>query len=109
MHINSPKTGTGDVIISVQALNPLPVVDPDKQTEQLINNLIDTILHKMENGEDTVKEEENIDLMVYKLYHLTYEEARIVDPKFLLLGMSMKKLILSPIFTSMSSRLLKIA
>ncbi|MDY6915451.1 MAG: hypothetical protein SVM86_03945 [Candidatus Cloacimonadota bacterium] len=37
------------------------------------------ILEKKRNGENTTGFENQIDLMVYKLYELTYEEAKIVD------------------------------
>ncbi|RLD58729.1 MAG: hypothetical protein DRJ01_12185, partial [Bacteroidetes bacterium] len=32
-------------------------------------------------GEDTKELEDKIDIMVYKLYELTYEEVKIVDPE----------------------------
>ena len=33
-------------------------------------------------GKNTQHLEDKIDLMVYKLYELTYDEVRIVDPEF---------------------------
>ncbi len=41
----------------------------------------DTIIAKKERGEDTSKEEFQIDLIVYKLYNLTYDEIKIIDPE----------------------------
>jgi hypothetical protein len=81
LRLNSPKTGTGDVIISVQALNPLYVHKPSSNTEELFTVIVDRILTKKEAGEDTTSEEQQIDLMVYKLYDLTYDEVLIVDPQ----------------------------
>jgi len=40
------------------------------------------IIAKKERGEDTTAEEQQIDLMVYNLYELTYDEVKIVDPEF---------------------------
>jgi len=40
------------------------------------------IIAKKENDEDTTAEEREIDVMVYKLYELTYDEVKIVDPEF---------------------------
>lgn len=80
--INSPKTGTGDVIISVQALNPLLVHIPNNKTAKPFETLADKIISKKEAGKDTTTEEQKIDLMVYKLYELTFEEVKIVDPEF---------------------------
>ncbi len=75
----SPKTGTGDQIISVQAIEPLPVVYPNSDIEKLVCTIFDQILIDKKAGKDTQKLEDKIDLMVYKLYELTYEEAKIVD------------------------------
>lgn len=58
---------------------PIKNVEPIKQTPFII--LVDKILEaKKENPEaDTSKWEKQIDLMVYHLYNLTYEEAKIID------------------------------
>ena len=81
---NSPKTGTGDVIISVQALNPhkIPPITPSNQGIVLqIEGLVDQILStKKQNPQaDTNQLEKQIDQLVYKLYGLTPEEIRIVE------------------------------
>lgn len=80
--INSPKTGTGDVIISVQALTPLLVHLTDEKIAKSFETLVDKIISKKEAGEDTTAEERETDLMVYKLYNLTYEEVKIIEPEF---------------------------
>ena len=77
----APKTGTGEPIISVQAINPLYVHYPDKPTKKLIVGKVKTILTQKKSLEPTETEETQIDLMVYKLYELTYDEALIVDPE----------------------------
>jgi len=46
--------------------------------------LVDKIIAKKETGEDTTAEEQEIDIMVYKLYDLTYDEVKIVEPEFVL-------------------------
>jgi len=45
---------------------------------------VDKIITKKEAGEDTNTEEQKIDIMVYKLYELTYEEVKIVESGFAL-------------------------
>jgi len=67
---NSPKTGTGDAIISVQALESLFVRKPSQKKKQLFEILVDCILFAKENA---MKPEANtfesvIDGMVYDLY-----------------------------------------
>ncbi len=80
----APKTGTGDVIVSVQALDPLPV--PSKTSENVlvidrIEKLVDEILIlKKENANSDISfYEKQIDQLVYKLYDLTPEEIAIVE------------------------------
>ena len=80
--INSPKTGTGDVIISVQALTPLLVHLPNDKGVKSFEAIVDKIISKKQSGEDTKELEDRIDLMVYKLYNLTYEEVKIIEPEF---------------------------
>lgn len=57
---------------------PIPKISPEAQ--QPFIELVDKILAKKENNEDTTAEEQEIDIMVYKLYNLTYEEVKIIDP-----------------------------
>lgn len=74
----SPQTGTGDQIISVQALEPLLVPYPDDATEAVFNKLVDYILFirkekepifESQSNEDlSSRFEEIVDMMVYELY-----------------------------------------
>jgi type II restriction/modification system DNA methylase subunit YeeA len=75
----APKTGVGDLIISVQALEPIsvPILSPEAQ--QPFIDLVDTILEKKQKGENTQTEETQIDQLVYQLYDLTPEEIALVE------------------------------
>jgi hypothetical protein len=77
----SPKTGTGDLIISVQALNPLRVPQPTEKQEEEICSILDKIIEakKQNSSADTSVLEREIDLMVYALYGLAEEEIKIVE------------------------------
>jgi hypothetical protein len=44
--------------------------------------LVEKILAGKERGEDTTGLEREIDEMVYRLYGLSYEEVKVVDPEF---------------------------
>ena len=46
--------------------------------------LVDNILLYKTQGKDTTALEQQIDNLVYKLYELTYEEVKIIDPEFAL-------------------------
>jgi len=77
----SPKTGTGDLIISVQALNPLRVPMPNENQETEICDVMDKIIEiKLQDSTaDTTYLESEIDQLVYQLYGLTEEEIKIVE------------------------------
>jgi len=76
----SPKTGTGDLIISVQALNPLRVPIPTEKQESEVCSLLDKIIEaKTHTSADTTYYEDQIDQLVYQLYDLTEEEIKIVE------------------------------
>lgn len=78
----APRTGMGDLIISVQALEPLLVYYPNAETENRFVAIVDQILTLKSEGKDTAGLEQQIDNMVYKLYELTYEEVNVIDPEF---------------------------
>lgn len=79
---SAPKTGMGDLIISVQALEPLLVYYPTNKEQKQIEKLVDEILKKKKATQDTSSLEKEIDVLVYKLYELTYDEVKIVDKDF---------------------------
>lgn len=47
--------------------------------QKTFEDLVDIIIAKKEQGEDSTVEERTIDKMVYKLYSLTDEEIKIVE------------------------------
>lgn len=78
----APRTGMGDLIISVQALEPLLVYYPTDKEQKRIEKLVDDILKKKKSNKDTTELEKEIDVLVYKFYELTYEEVKIIDSEF---------------------------
>ena len=78
----APKTGMGDLIISVQALEPLLVHYPTEKEQTQIEKLVDEILIKKQQNQDTTELEKEIDVRVYKLYELTYAEVKVIDKDF---------------------------
>jgi type II restriction/modification system DNA methylase subunit YeeA len=81
---NSPKTGTGDVIISVQALEPHrvpPITSENQPLVAQIEALVDQILARKRGNPnaDTRDLEQAIDDIVYRLYDLTPDEIRLVE------------------------------
>jgi len=62
----------------------LPIPQIPTEAQKPFEILVDKIIAKKERGEETTAEEQQIDIMVYKLYELTYDEVKIVEPEFAL-------------------------
>jgi hypothetical protein len=77
---SSPRTGVGDMIISVQALEPLLVIKPDPATEDIFISYFDRILSlKQTNPDADISAlEAEVDARVFRLYELTAEEVEVV-------------------------------
>lgn len=74
-------------------LSEIPIKKADKTTQDKFVSVVDKILDITQSGDylenkekqDAVKEyEKQIDIMVYKLYDLTYEEVKSIDKDFIL-------------------------
>ena len=64
---------------------PVPKVIPQKMEEAIVRIVDNILMLKRTNPQaDTSELENQIDLMVYKLYGLTYDEVLIVDPETLI-------------------------
>lgn len=80
----APKTGTGDLIVSVQALEPLlvpPITKTNRHLVTQIENQVDKIINaKHTNPEANISaHEKKINKLVYDLYDLTEDEITIVE------------------------------
>ena len=75
----APKTGTGDLIISVQSLLPLQIPIPTVEQELRMTALVDMIISQKQKGEDSKDNEALIDKMVFELYHITDEEQELIS------------------------------
>jgi hypothetical protein len=85
----SPQTGTGDQIISVQALEPLLVPYPSIEIEEIFNVIVDYILFIKKSSESILNSisheilsstfEEVIDYMVYELYFEKHMKENKID------------------------------
>ncbi len=59
---------------------PIKIVSENKMLS--FENSVNQILAQKAEGKDTLLLEQAIDNKVYKLYALTYEEVKIIDPLF---------------------------
>ena len=71
---DSPKTGTGDLLVSVQAINPIIVPIPEEIFEDRINHLIDQLLQ----NSDT-KIEGLINSSFYDLFNFSLDEIELIE------------------------------
>lgn len=70
---DSPKTGTGDLLVSVQAIEPVRV-PYNKDIEVSLNNFLQM---QVDNYSEDI--EKKIDDLVYSLYNLTEEEINYIS------------------------------
>lgn len=64
-------------------LKRLPLKFPmDDSAEQNLISLITVIEQKKKNKENTVNEISKLNFLVFKLYNLTYDEVKVIDPEF---------------------------
>ena len=75
---DSPKTGTGDLIISVQALEPAKVPLLSEEEQQPYIQLLHTILKCIENNRDFSVFEDQLETLVFDAYGLNDLERQYV-------------------------------
>ena len=74
---DSPKTGTGDLLISVQAIEPLKIPIPPKEDEENFNLLFDKVF--IENDLDKITKFENeINNLIFNLYNFSENEKDVI-------------------------------
>lgn len=71
---DSPKTGTGDLIISVQALEPVKIPMLDANMQKPYERLLFQILDCINEDSDYTEYEEQLESLVFDAYGLTIEE-----------------------------------
>jgi len=75
---DAPKTGTGDLLISVQAIEPLNIPVPDINTEKKIEAIIDEILK-----EKSIILENNLNQIIYNIYNLDDKEIEFIEFQYI--------------------------
>lgn len=77
-----PELQGGTREINENIFRNFPVMQIEESKQNILITLVDNILlaKKQNLQADTKQLEDQIDIMVYKLYNLTYEEIKIIDP-----------------------------
>jgi hypothetical protein len=60
----------------------VPIKNISKKNEKIFAKLVQEIKAKKAQGKDTIALEQQIDNLVYRLYELSYDEVKIIDPEF---------------------------
>ena len=76
---DAPKTGTGDLLISVQAIEPLKIPIPSPDIAKSVEESADSILHNIKHGLSYSKLESEIEQTIFKLYDFSDEEIRFIE------------------------------
>ena len=68
--------------IGIYELHSIPIKKIELQEQFKIEKIVDEIIEVKNEKRDTASLEKEIDVLVYKLYNLTYEEVKVVDKDF---------------------------
>ena len=75
---HAPKTGTGDLIVSVQAIEPLLIIKPNCNDVEKVNILIDKIVNADSQNEILIIENQ-LNEIIFKFYQLSQEEILFIE------------------------------
>jgi hypothetical protein len=80
----NPEKGEVLAEVKKQNVEKLLIKIANNKTQLIFIKRVDEILTFKSQGKDTTALEQQIDNMVYKLYEVTYQEVKIIDPEFAL-------------------------
>ncbi|MBL0200332.1 MAG: hypothetical protein IPP81_09180 [Chitinophagaceae bacterium] len=75
-------------------LTEIPIYECSESIQNKISSLVDKIVNLKREEKNTQKMESEIDNIVYRLYDLSYDEVKVVDPEFRLTEMEYSRIIL---------------
>ncbi len=74
---DAPKTGTGDLLVSVQALEPIQIPQVGLETNSEFKKLLESLIKT-----DSTSNEKEISRKVLKLYDLSLDEQSYIETNF---------------------------
>lgn len=74
---DAPKTGTGDLLVSVQAIEPIQIPQVGLETNSEFKKLLESLIKT-----DSPSNEKEISRKVLKLYHLSLDEQSYIETNF---------------------------
>jgi hypothetical protein len=82
LNYHSLKMAGGYLNINNEILSSIPFPIANKAINTSLIKYVSKILENKSEGKDTTLLEQEIDHLVYKLYELTYDEVKVIDPEF---------------------------
>ena len=76
---DAPQTGTGDLLISVQAVEPIRVPIISEEQNHDFCMLLDQIIENQKNDRDITILENKISKMIYTLYKFDNDEVQRIE------------------------------
>ena len=70
---DAPKTGTGDLLVSVQAVDPIMIPIPDDSISRMLSEKLNIL-----RAGESVSVDNEIDDIIFSLYHLSPEEINFI-------------------------------
>lgn len=68
--------------VKLTFLRRVPIKTTNSKIQSIFIKRVDKILIKKSENKDTTSLEQEIDNLVYRLYELTYDEVKVIDPEF---------------------------
>jgi hypothetical protein len=82
LNYQSLKMAGGYLNINNEIISNIPYPKINSSCNKLLQKLVSNIISKKFEDKDTTVLEQEIDNLVYKLYVLTYDEVKVIDPEF---------------------------
>ena len=79
---SSSKVQGGYLDLRGTQISAIPIKTPSSKFSKFMKKTVLEILNKKSQNQDTTALEQEIDNLVYRLYELTYEEVKVIDPEF---------------------------
>ena len=72
---DSPRTGTGDLLISVQAIEPIRIPIPNSEQNHIISEIVD----KLAENESNIEYNDQLNKAIYNIYNIDSELINFIE------------------------------
>ena len=72
---DSPRTGTGDLLISVQAIEPIRIPIPNSEQNHIISEIVD----RLSENESNIEYNDQLNKAIYDIYNIDSESINFIE------------------------------